>query len=449
MKILLIRPRPDPETIGLQHVMVCEPLELEYLGAVALDLGVQVEIVDMILETRPLDWFIQLHQPDIVGMTGYITHVGIIRSYAKQIKQILPNCLVIVGGVHAEVLPEDFSCPEIDWVVVRNSLQVFKHIIQDPKGGPWEGVYQAGIEGVRCAEVPMIMPARDLVSKYRSRYYYMFHQPCALIKTSYGCPFSCRFCFCREITGREYATRNLQSVIDEIHQIPEKEIYIVDDDFMVSRERVLDFCQMLQKSGLDKHFLIYARTDFIAMNEDVVEVFRDHGLKAVIIGLESNREADLDRYHKHNSIANNEAAVRILHKHGVDIYGTIILGPDFSRQDFVHLGNWITKLGIFFINLQPLTPLRGTELYTDYRDQIILSELDYPYWDLAHLVIRPEHMSIRRYYWEIIRLYGRIMINPRSAWMMVQRYGFRPTLKMAIGSSKVAWQYWKKIWKGK
>ncbi|MDF2949046.1 MAG: Fe-S oxidoreductase, partial [Sedimentibacter sp.] len=31
MKILLIRPKPNKETIGLQHVMICEPLEFEYL----------------------------------------------------------------------------------------------------------------------------------------------------------------------------------------------------------------------------------------------------------------------------------------------------------------------------------------------------------------------------------------------------------------------------------
>ena len=32
LRILLFRPRPPRETIGLQHVMICEPLELEYLA---------------------------------------------------------------------------------------------------------------------------------------------------------------------------------------------------------------------------------------------------------------------------------------------------------------------------------------------------------------------------------------------------------------------------------
>ena len=33
MRVLLIRPKPHKETIGLQHVMICEPLELEYLAS--------------------------------------------------------------------------------------------------------------------------------------------------------------------------------------------------------------------------------------------------------------------------------------------------------------------------------------------------------------------------------------------------------------------------------
>ena len=58
MKILLIRPRPHKETIGLQHVMICEPLELEYLiSNIPNDIRkeTEVEIVDMILEKRSFE----------------------------------------------------------------------------------------------------------------------------------------------------------------------------------------------------------------------------------------------------------------------------------------------------------------------------------------------------------------------------------------------------------
>ena len=48
MKILMIRPRPEEETIGLQHVMIVEPMELEVLGALRRDHD-EVVVVDMII----------------------------------------------------------------------------------------------------------------------------------------------------------------------------------------------------------------------------------------------------------------------------------------------------------------------------------------------------------------------------------------------------------------
>mgnify|MGYP003401874260 CR=1 FL=1 len=48
MKVLLIRPPVPKFTIGLKHIMICEPLELEYVAAGLKDH--EVKIVDLILE---------------------------------------------------------------------------------------------------------------------------------------------------------------------------------------------------------------------------------------------------------------------------------------------------------------------------------------------------------------------------------------------------------------
>ena len=108
MKILLIRPRPPKETIGLQHVMICEPLELEYLAGNIDPRKAEVQILDMILERGSIDRHLRKYRPDMVGLTGYITHIGVIKGYAQRIKSLLPDTVTVVGGVHLEVVPEDF-----------------------------------------------------------------------------------------------------------------------------------------------------------------------------------------------------------------------------------------------------------------------------------------------------------------------------------------------------
>ncbi len=447
MNILLIRPKPDKETIGLQHVMVCEPLELEYLAANIDRTDANVEIIDMILEKKSLQYFIKRYQPDVVGISGYITHVNVIKDYARRIKDIRPDCKV-VGGVHAEVQPQDFTDEHIDFIVDANGLSTFNAILDNLELMDVQGTYREGRQNVKDASFNYKFPDRQKVGKYRRKYYYMFHNPCALIKTSFGCPYSCSFCFCKEITEGKYFTRSVNSVIEELKQIPEQEIYIVDDDFLVSGDRILEFCQKLKENNLNKKFLVYGRADFISNNEHVIKVFRDHGLQAVIVGLESFKNEVLDKYNKRTSIRENEKAVRILKRYDIEVYGTLILDMDFSKEDFHNLYKWLKRMGLVFINLQPLTPLRGTEIYQMYKEDLIVDGEQFEKWDLAHLVLKPEKMSVRRYYFEMIKLYYKITMAPGNVARLIKKYGLKDVLKLSLGSSVVTIQYIKKLVRG-
>ncbi len=450
MNVLLIRPKPSNETIGLQHVMICEPLELEYLAGNITHDDVDVVIIDMIIEKKPIEYFINKYRPDVVGLTGYITHIKIIKELSQRIKSINPEIVVVVGGVHAEVVPENFDFSYIDYVVEANPIDTFNDIIGYVKNKTGDrinnqfhisGTYSSGRVNLKKKVFEYSPPDRSKVDRYRSHYYYMFHNPCALMKTSFGCPYNCSFCFCKEITDGKYYERNLDSVIEELKTIQEKEIYIVDDDFLYSRERLNAFCDKLQENYIKKKFLVYGRADFIANNEDIIERLAENGLSAVIVGLESYRDEDLDSYNKHTSIKENEKAVEILKKFDVELYATLILPMDFTKKDFIKLGSWIKKLGIKFVNLQPLTPLPGTDIFSEYENDLIIKRNDYEKWDLAHLALKPIHLSVRAYYLEIIKLYYRIVMSPDSIRNMIRKYGLRPVLKLSKGSFFVTWQY--------
>lgn len=450
MKVLLVRPNPARETIGLQNVMICEPLELEYVSAVLEEGGHWTEIVDMILERRPLRYFIQRENPDLVGITGYITHVNLMKRYAAEIKSVKPACKVAVGGVHAEVLPEDFRDANIDYIIRGNPLKTIRELAD----GLARGEEPEEIEGVWSEDAPPCVkettfcypfPHRAKVSRYRPRYYYMFHNPCALIKTSFGCPYQCKFCFCRVITDGQYFTREIEEIIAELKTIPEREVYIVDDDFLVDRERIRTFCRRLREEGLDKRFLLYGRADFIAENEDVIAGFAAVGLRAVIVGLESCTERELRLYNKKSSVAVNEKAVKTLRKYGVECYATLILGLEWTEVDFRHLYRWLKSLELKFVNLQPFTPIPGTELYDQYRDNLLIPREEHEKWDLAHLTVRPARLSLARYYWNIVKLYYKITMRPKSVVQMLRQYGLKENLKLSVGSARITWQYLLKI----
>ena len=55
LKILFVRPKQSSETIGLQHIIITEPLELEVLAAL-VNPPDEVKIIDMILEKKDIDY---------------------------------------------------------------------------------------------------------------------------------------------------------------------------------------------------------------------------------------------------------------------------------------------------------------------------------------------------------------------------------------------------------
>ncbi len=449
MNILLIRPRPNRETIGLQHVMICEPLELEYIASNIDIENANINIIDMIIEKRSLEYFMKKYNPDVVGMGGYITHVNTIKNYAKRIKKLNPKCIIVVGGVHSEVVPQDYVSDDIDYIIEANGIKTFNEILNRNDNRRIDGIYRPGKKSEKEACFDYNFPNRSKVDKYKDKYYYMFHNPCALIKTSFGCPYNCSFCFCKEITNGKYFTRSIDSLINELKGIEEDEIYIVDDDFLFSKDRILEFCRKLKENSIDKKFLVYGRSDFIYHNEDVIKEFEQRGLRAVIVGLESFKDEDLDKYNKKTDILANEEAVRILQKYDIEVYGTLILDMDFSKDDFKNLYKWLKKLDLIFVNLQPLTPLPGTDIYEEYKDRFIVDREEFEKWDLAHLVLNPTKITIRRYYFEMIKLYYKITLNPKNAIRLIKKYGFYEVLKLSLGSSLVTMQYLKKILRGK
>lgn len=449
MKILLVRPKPSPLTIGLQHLMVVEPLELEVLGALAQP-DDTVQIVDMILENKPLDHFIRAFQPDVLGVTGYITHIPIMIDCARMAKEICPEVVTVVGGVQVEKFPEDIASPYVDYRIVRNATRAFPQLLDYLRYG---GNLPAGVlawdEKPDVRQLPEYdfyfpFPRRDLTRRYRKNYFYVFHDRVALMKTSFGCPYKCNFCFCRFLTDDHYYARPLDEVIEELRMIEEKEVYIIDDDFLLSPRRVEQFIALLRKYKIRKKYLVYGRADFIIKYPDLIKAFQQEGLRTVIVGLESFKDEDLDGFNKRTSRNVNEQAMRVLHENGVDCYAAVITSPDWTEEDFRVAGDKMLELGLKFINLQPLTPLKGVGFTVDEADLVIGRE-DYPLWDLAHVAIQPTHMSLEQYYRNILKLYDRVAFHPKTVARLMVKYPLYMQWRLARGLYNVRRQYRKMI----
>ena len=130
-----------------------------------------------------------------------------------------PDVKTVVGGVHASRVPEDFADRAVDCIVQGDGTTIMPEILAAfESGDPLTGIpglaIPAGDRRVTFTPERHYMPKpdslpfprRDLVKHLSDKYYYLFHQPVATMKTTWGCWYKCNFCFTWRITdGTPYS----------------------------------------------------------------------------------------------------------------------------------------------------------------------------------------------------------------------------------------------------
>jgi hopanoid C-3 methylase len=455
MKILFVRPPVPPHTIGLKHIMICEPLELEYAAAGLA--GHDVQIMDMIVETGFVKR-LKKFQPDVVASSCYITGVNEVIKLLRETKRWNPKCVTIAGGVQAAQVPEDFADTSVDCIVVIDGTTVMPLIIEalesnkdlhDIAGlafpvGPGEVELTEGKPYMPKAST-LPFPRRDLVAHLQHKYYYLLHQPVATMKTTWGCWYKCNFCYTWRITDGMPYSRSPESIVEELKQIKAEDVYIVDDIFIINRSRLAKIAELIRANNIQKKYLVYARADFISENEDIIAEWANLGLRAVFIGLEATTNEELDSMNKDCSVDYNRKAIAVLRKHKVDTYGSLIPNPDYSKEDWKKLWDFIEETGLYYVNISPLTPMPGTEIWPSFKDKVTVPREAHGLWDLSHVLL-PTKMPLKDFYRELLRLYAKTILNISRANKNAQRtlpsvWNWR-YFRMLLGALKIGRQFY-------
>ena len=90
----------------------------------------------------------------------------------------------------------------------------------------------------------------------------------------------------------------------------------------------------------------------------------------------------------------------------------------------------------------PLTPL-----YNEYKDRLIYDQEDYEKWNFGDVLIYPSNMSLRQYYWEILKFGIPVNLSLYSIKYMLKEFPLKNTLKMAFGFNQSIKVYIKNIFK--
>ncbi|MCX6374872.1 MAG: hypothetical protein NTU88_02320, partial [Armatimonadetes bacterium] len=221
-------------------------------------------------------------------------------------------------------------------------------------------------------------------------------------------------------------------VIQELRQIDTPYVFITDDTFWVNPRRSEELARAIKAEGISRRFSVQSRTDIIVKHPELVEMWKDCGKLTVFLGVESVDDAGLNAVNKLNSAANNERAIEILEALGVAYTLSFIVDPDWDIADFARLHEWIERAGSYSSGFSVLTPLPGTDLWDEVKDQVTTT--DWSLFDLEHAVL-PTRLPLERFYAEYAGLWRHTYdLRCREKGYMKTQLG----MEAAVASGKVS-----------
>lgn len=458
MKVLLVKPYPELKVANqLQKSFLhLEPLELEIVAA-GVPNDDDVKILDLSVEDNPIVEFetiLNEYCPDIVGFSGYSTTFHIVKNLAAQTKRMLPEATIVVGGIHATLLPADYHVAQIDYVVRGEGATALSKIIKELKLGNeihdeyvlntkspmyLENAKKSPPAYVSVEDIPL--PRRDLVD--RSKYFCVWTHSdtnslesmfprVASLRTSLGCPFSCSFCVIHHVMNKKYLQRDPEDVVNEIAGLKEDYVYFVDDEMFINVERVKRIAELLKERGINKKYISWARSDTIVKHPEIFKLWKEVGLDVVYVGLESMDEEKLKEYDKRTGIETNRKAISVLRELKIMLHAAFIVHPDFTESDFKRLEKEVIKLSPAEVTFTVLSPSPGTDYWYENKNNFICDP--FKNYDCMHTVL-PTRLPLRKFYQHFGRL-SAIALRFNPLRLNKTKVPFRDFLRAIVAGTK-------------
>lgn len=376
MKILLINP-----PIRLRYLPYIHPVGLASVAASLRNDGHDVDILDL----NTIRNNVPLPNKDykLIGISGLITTYRFVKLIVPQIRAAYPGVPIVMGGGGFSSAPEVyFDSLDIDYGVV---------------GEGERGAVRLA-NAIECgSDVPKIItspleknldsfpdPAYDLLDldTYLRVVKYAPHgtREAAFFCTR-GCPFDCNYCY--HIFDRGIRYRSVERVIAEMELLKSKykvdSLLMADECFMTKKAWVRDMCAQMIERQLNFEWMCYSRVDTV--DEETLSIMARAGCLWIGFGLESGSPTMLKYMNKRTTPEKMLDAIKLAKKY-MGVRGTLIFGypgeTDETVEENLEFCKEAVSKGVSSLTLFYLQPYPGTQVYNQYKDQIVHKMGDLP-----------------------------------------------------------------------
>jgi radical SAM superfamily enzyme YgiQ (UPF0313 family) len=359
-----------------------QPLSLGIIAALTPP-GWKIKIIDENFRN------FQYYEADFVGFTAFSSTAS--RAYELAGLYREKGIPTVIGGIHASMCPDEAS-RYVDSVVIGEAESVWPKVIRDFEENKLEKFYKGALTSL--IESPK--PRRDLFHPG-----YIF----ASVQTTRGCPMNCDFCSVTAFNGSHYRNRPIPEVIAEMAEIPQRNLFILDDNIVgntkKSQERAIELFKSMIASGIKKDWIGQASLN-VADNEEVLKFAAKSGCRMLFIGIESEQEDQLSGANKRLNVKmgvnSYDQVFKKMHKYGIAVIAGFIFGWENDTIDRIdHRVEFTRKCHADSIQSTLLTPLPGTRLFERMKNEgsLVLNNFpdDWQYYGYETLVFNPATMD--------------------------------------------------------
>lgn len=379
-KIILILPRSPlyRYKIGAFGFFIrYAPLTLPTLAAlVPKDMNIEIEIYDEGVEIIKKEEF----SADLIGITAITGTVKRAYQYADYFRS--RNIPVVMGGVHASLMPEE-AMQHADSVVTGIATETWPRLLRDFEAGNMKRIYVQPDE-VDFSGWPL--PARNLYDD--KKIYFITTNS---VQATLGCPNKCEFCV-TPYSCKGYHHRPVEDVINEISHINSKHILFVDPSPIENKV----YIKKLYKAMIPlKKKWVSPSTIRMTDDEELLDLAAKSGCKGLLLGFESVTDSTLLSISKDfNSINRFYTASKKLHDKGIAIMGCFVFGLDSDDKSvFDRTLEFINKANIDLPRFTVNTPFPGTPFHRKMKDEGRIITDNWLFYDCQHVVIKPKQMT--------------------------------------------------------
>jgi radical SAM superfamily enzyme YgiQ (UPF0313 family) len=315
------------------------PLGILIVGGEMRKAGYEVKVFHSPKANSNLAAEIAAWKPGLVGfslITG--DPLDVVVDVTRRVRSALPECVIVYGGIHPTIDPEQcLSVESVDFVVLHDGERTAVRLAEALRAGePVSAIpglaYREGGRTVIQPQDDVLHNLDDIdidwslvdVERYVLPEYGGVRRVLAGYVASRGCPHQCGFCYNLVFNKRKWRHPSAEKVVRDVNALAARHdlggVIFHDDNFTANRRWALSVLEGLKVSALH----IETRIDYVT--EEFLQELVSRNVRSVFFGVECASDRMLALMKKGFTVADTKRALAAVAKYPLNMKLSLIVG---------------------------------------------------------------------------------------------------------------------------